>query len=92
MIIAHPDYPRGKSSTVLTSHLDLMPTLPGLAGVPEAQGREAVKDLPGRDFSGVLATAETASAHAVRPGVLFNYVGPMTIDSGYLFSALTLGF
>jgi hypothetical protein len=25
----------------------------------------------------------------VRPGVLFNYVGPMTIDSGYLLSAMT---
>ncbi len=89
LIIAHPDYPRGKSSAVLTSLLDLMPTLPGLAGVPEAQRREAVKDLPGRDFSGVLATAETASPQAVRPGVLFNYVGPMTIDSGYLLSAMT---
>ena len=89
LIIAHPNYPRGKSSAVLTSLLDLMPTLPGLAGVPEAQRREAVKDLPGRDFSGVLATAETASPQAVRPGVLFNYVGPMTIDSGYLLSAMT---
>jgi arylsulfatase len=89
LIIAHPNYPRGKSSAALTSHLDLMPTLPGLAGVPEAQRREAVKDLPGRDFSGVLATAETASPQAVRPGVLFNYVGPMTIDSDYLLSSMT---
>ena len=61
-----------------------MPTLPGLAGVPEAQRREAVKDLPGHDFSSVLATAETAAPTAVRPGVLFNYVAPMTIDSDYL--------
>jgi len=89
LIIAHPNYPGGKSSFVLTSHLDLMPTLPGLAGVPEAQRREAVKDLPGRDFSGVLATAETASPQAVRPGVLFNYVAPMTVDSGYLLSSMT---
>jgi arylsulfatase len=89
LIIAHPNYPGGKSSSVLTSHLDLMPTLPGLAGVPEAQRREAVKDLPGRDFSAVLAKAETASPTAVRPGVLFNYVAPMTIDSGYLLSSMT---
>ena len=89
LIIVDPDYPGGKSSYVLTSHLDLMPTLPGLAGVPEAQRRAAVKGLPGHDFSGVLANAETASPTAVRPGVLFNYVAPMTIDSGYLLSSMT---
>jgi len=45
--------------------------------------------LPGHDFSGVLAKAETASPQAVRPGVLFNYVAPMTIDSGYLLGSMT---
>ncbi len=89
LIIVHPNYAGGQSSYVLTSHLDLMPTLPGMAGVPEAQRREAVKDLPGNDFSGVLAKAETASPQAIRPGVLFNYVAPMTIDSGYLLSSMT---
>jgi arylsulfatase len=46
LIVVHPDYPRGQSSDVVTSHLDLMPSLPGLAGlagVPEDQRREAVK-------------------------------------------------
>jgi hypothetical protein len=66
-----------------------MPTLLGLAGVPEAQAREAAKGLPGRDFSGVLAHAETAAPQAVRPGVLFNYVAPLTIDSDYCLSAMT---
>ena len=89
LIIVHPDYPRGISSDVLTSHLDLMPSLPGLAGVPDIQRREAVKGLPGRDFSGILATAATASPQAVRPGVLFNYTGLFTIDSGYLLTAMT---
>ena len=89
LIIVHPDYPRGISSNVLTSHLDLMPSLPGLAGVPDIQRREAVKGLPGRDFSGILATAATASPQAVRPGVLFNYTGLFTIDSGYLLTAMT---
>jgi arylsulfatase A-like enzyme len=89
LIIVHPNYPGGQSSAVLTSHLDLMPTLPGLAGVPEEQRREATRDLPGRDFSGVLAHAETAAPQAVRPGVLFNYVAPLTIDSDYCLSAMT---
>jgi arylsulfatase A-like enzyme len=89
LIVVHPDYPQGQSSHVVTSHLDLMPSLPGLAGVPEDQRREAVKGLPGHDISGVLATAETAVAQAVRPGALFNYVGPMTIDSNYCVAAMT---
>ena len=89
LIIVHPNYPGGQSSAVLTSHLDLMPTLPGLAGVSEVQRREATRDLPGRDFSGVLAHAETAAPQAVRPGVLFNYVAPLTIDSDYCLSAMT---
>ena len=89
LIVVHPNYPRGQTSSVLTSHLDLLPTLPGLAGVSEAQRRAAVTGLPGHDFSGVLANAEAASPQAIRPGVLFNYVGPMTLDSGYLLSTLT---
>jgi arylsulfatase A-like enzyme len=88
LIVVHPDYGRGQSSDVVTSHLDLMPSLPGLAGVPEDQRREAVKGLPGHDFSGVLATAETASRQAVRPGALFNYVGPLTIDADYCVAGM----
>jgi arylsulfatase A-like enzyme len=89
LIVVHPDYPQGQSSDVVTSHLDLMPSLPGLAGVPEDHRLEAVKGLPGHDFSGVLATAETADPQAVRAGALFNYVGPMTIDSDYCVAAMT---
>jgi arylsulfatase A-like enzyme len=88
LIVVHPDYPQGQSSDVVTSHLDLMPSLPGLAGVPEDQRRAAVQGLPGHDFSRVLATAETAGPQAVRPGALFNYVGPITIDSDYCVAAM----
>lgn len=88
LIIAEPNVPGSKACDALTSHLDLMPTLAGLAGVPEAERLEAVKGLPGHDFSGVLAHAGSASRGAVRPGILFNYVGPMTIDSGYLLSSM----
>lgn len=89
LIVVHPDYARGKSSEVVTSHLDLMPSLPGLAGVAEDKRRAAVQGLPGHDFSAVLATAETASPQAVRPGALFNYVGPLTIDADYCVAGMT---
>jgi arylsulfatase len=56
--------------------------------VPEDQRREAVQGLPGHDFSGVLAMAETAGPQAVRPGALFNYVGPLTIDADYCVAGM----
>ena len=55
----------------------------------QAQRRDAGEDLPGHDFSGVLANAETAAPQAVRPGVLFNYVAPLTIDSDYCLAGMT---
>jgi arylsulfatase A-like enzyme len=81
-IMVHPDYPAG-TSDVLTSHLDLLPTFIGLSGLPEAQRKEAVKGLPGHDFSGTLSQAERTNVHAVRDGILFNYVAPLTIDADF---------
>ena len=89
LVVVHPNYPGGQSSDAVTSHVDLMPSLPGLAGVSEDKRREAVKGLPGHDISSVLATAQTAGAQALRSGALFNYVGPLTIDSGYCVAGMT---
>jgi arylsulfatase len=88
MIIVHPDYAGGKTTQALTSHLDLLPTIAGLTGLPEAQRDAATKGLPGHDFSAVLAHPENADLHAVRPGVLFNYVGPLTVDVDYCDAAM----
>ena len=52
LIVVHPDYARGQQTDVVTSHLDLMPSLPGLAGLPEDQRRAAVQGLPGQTFPG----------------------------------------
>jgi len=88
-ILVHPDYAGGKTCSALTSHLDLVPTIVGLTGLPQAQREKAVKGLAGHDFSSVLAAPEQADVHAVRPGVLFNYVGPMTVDSTYCLASMT---
>jgi arylsulfatase len=89
LVVVHPNYPGGQSTEALTSHLDLMPSLPALAGVAEDKRREAVQGLPGHDISTVLATAQTAGVQAIRLGALFNYVGPITIDSSYCVAAMT---
>src|SRR5215469_6252571 len=75
---------RPAATSALTSHLDLLPTFVGLTGLPEGNRPAAVKALPGRDFSTLLADPEKAIVQAVRPGVLFNYVGVSTVDGDYL--------
>ena len=41
--IIHPDYAGGRTTTMLTSHLDLLPTLVGMTGLPQAQRQAAVE-------------------------------------------------
>ena len=89
-IIVDPDYPAG-TSDVLTSHLDLLPTLIGLTGLPEAQRKEAAKGLPGHDFSGTLSQAERMNVHAIRDGILFNFVAPLTIDADFCSKCVSGG-
>ena len=84
LIIAHPAAKPGAKCSALTSHLDLLPTFVGLAGMPEASRPAALKALPGHDFSSLLADPKKADLHAVRPAVLFNYVGPSTVYADYL--------
>ncbi len=61
-----------------------MPTLVGLAG---ADPPTAIKGLPGHDFSGLLSEPEKADLHAIRPGVLFNYVALLAVDADYLLKS-----
>lgn len=89
-IIVHPEFPAG-TSDVLTSHLDLLPTIVGLTGLPESIRQEAVKGFPGKDFSGTLAESERKNVHAIRDGILFNYVAPLTIDKTFCTECLTTG-
>jgi arylsulfatase A-like enzyme len=89
-IVVHPDYPSGRSQ-VLTSHLDLLPTLVALTGIDDAGRKAGVQDLPGHDFSSTLDVSERSNVHAIRNGVLFNYVGPQTVDAAFCEKLLTSG-
>ncbi|MDP8248808.1 MAG: sulfatase-like hydrolase/transferase, partial [Candidatus Tritonobacter lacicola] len=79
-IVVHPDVKGGQTTRALTSHIDILPTLVGLTGAPQDAVAEITKGLPGRDFSTVLASPSSAPLDAVRPGILFNYVGLSTVD------------
>jgi arylsulfatase len=89
-VIVHPDLPAG-ASDLLTSHLDVLPTMVGFTGLPEPQRKAATAGLPGHDFSAALAARGAGDANAVRAGVLFNYVAPLTIDAGFCERAIAGG-
>jgi hypothetical protein len=63
-----------------------LPTFVGRTGLPDASRPQAIEAVAGRDFSTLLADPEKASLTAVQPAVLFNYVGPSTVDA-YFFGA-----
>ena len=83
-VIVHPEHPGGRQCRALTSHIDLIPTLIGLTNAEQRHRDAALAGLPGRDFTRLLKTPDTAAPDAVREAVLFNYVGLQTVDSLYM--------
>jgi arylsulfatase len=92
LIIAHPGAKAGTTCPALTSHLDLLPTFVGLTGLPDSKRPSAVNALPGHDFSSLLAEPEKASVTEIRPAILFNYVGPSTVDGAFLNKTMDTQF
>lgn len=81
LYVVHPDVAGGATCPAVTAHIDLAPTLLGLAGADDTRQAEfAGRELPGRDFSGVLNAPGSAGVHAVREGALFTYSGVASND------------
>lgn len=89
LIIDHPDAPKGVVCKALTSHLDLLPTMIGLTERPFSEQESVKKNLPGHDFSKFITQANQLTINAIRPAILFNYVGISTIDGNFLLNTLT---
>ena len=79
-IVAHPAFPGNRRCKAVTSHVDLAPTLVGLAGGDPTS--EPL--LVGQDISQILSAPEAAAPDALRPGALFNYNMLAYLDSGFL--------
>jgi arylsulfatase len=88
LIVAHPGYAGGRTCRALTSHVDLAPTLLGMTGIDPARRTAITRDLPGKDFSGLLADPGKAGVNALREGVLFNYNMFAYLDGDYLLKAV----
>ena len=88
LIVVHPSVPGGKQCRAVTSHVDLVPTLLALTGIDAQRAKAIGKDLPGKDFSGLLAAPERADETAVRDGALFNYNMFAYLDGDFLYKAV----
>jgi len=69
----HPAYPGGKTCQVVTSQIDLVPTLLALTGTDAEDVRKAGAGLKGRDFSPLMTAPEKAAFDSLRPASLYNY-------------------
>jgi arylsulfatase A-like enzyme len=92
LIVTHPKAKAGATCSALTSHLDLLPTFVGLTGLPDSNRPDAVRALPGHDFASLVADPESATVTQVRPAILFNYVGPSTVDGDFLNKTMDTQF
>jgi arylsulfatase len=84
LIVAHPAHAGGKRCKALTSHLDIAPTLVSLTSASPEKKATITKDLPGKDFSPVLAAPEKAPHTAVRDGTLYCYNMFAYIDGDFM--------
>jgi arylsulfatase A-like enzyme len=90
LIVAHPAYPGGKRCKAVTSHLDIAPILVSLTNASPEKKAAITKELPGKDFSAVLAAPEKAGHGAVRDGQLFCFNMFATLDGDFLKKARDL--
>jgi len=84
LIVVHPAHAGGKRCKAVTSHLDIAPTLVAMTNASAEKKAGIVKDLPGKDFSAVLAAPEKAGPAAVRDGTLFCYNMFAYIDGDFM--------
>ncbi len=90
LIVVHPAYAGGRRCKAVTSHLDLAPTLLGMSSAPPEKKAAIARNLPGKDFSPVLAAPDKAQAGAVRDGALYCYNMFAYIDGEFMEKAVAM--
>ena len=80
---AVPEIEGGQKCEAVTTHVDIVPTVLGLAGAPEEQKDSLTKDLVGKDFSPLLASPAEAGINDLRMGGLFAFSMLTTLDADF---------
>jgi arylsulfatase len=88
LIIVDPRLEASARTEAVGSHLDLVPTILGMAGLSEEEQRDRYPFLKGHDLSGVVADPASAGPRGSsdRPGkgALFTYDMIATVDAQWL--------
>ena len=73
--VRHPGHAAsaGQTCQAVISHLDITPSILGLAGVSDDQRRSIAPKLKGKDFSSKLTSPASAGENDVREGALYNF-------------------
>lgn len=90
LIVAHPAYQGGTQCQAVTSHVDIAPTLISLTNADAGRKASLTKELPGKDFSSLLAAPGKAAHGTVRDGQLFCYNMFAYIDGDFMQKAVQL--
>jgi arylsulfatase A-like enzyme len=88
LVVVHPGIAGGRKCKAVTSHLDMAPTLLAFTGASPQKRAAIAKQIPGKDFSGLLADPARAGLDAVHDGVLFNYNMFAYLDGEFLEKAV----
>lgn len=81
-IVRHPDITGGRTSHALASHIDLVPTILGMAGVDPKARTEHYPYLKGIDVSAAIASP-AATTLRDQSGILLNYGVPLYMDPDF---------
>lgn len=73
LVIAHPEFEGGRDCQAVTTHIDLLPTMIGFAGLSVDEKAKVGDGLPGHDLGDLLPAPESASHDTIRPGALFAF-------------------
>jgi arylsulfatase len=88
LLIVHPSHPGGRQCRAVTSHVDLAPTLLAMTGVGAERAKVIGKDLPGKDFSALLAAADRVGETALRDGALYCFNMFAYLDGDFIVKAV----
>ena len=88
LIIVHPEIEGGRRCRAVTSHLDLIPTMIGNAGIPESEKAAVGEGLPGHDLSPLLMDPEAAEYDAIRPAALFAFNMLVYLDPDFVVEVM----
>lgn len=90
LIARIPDGPRGAACSAVTSHVDVLPTLIGLADLPDATRTELTAGLPGQDASHTIGRTTDVGIDAVRDAAIFAASNAIFLEGDFVGNLVAL--